>query len=74
MRLQERSAPYTEFDAELVTDHPQSVPGPLALRRKDTSGYIAIRDILIFDDRVYDILDATEKEKQRLNENGVMLF
>lgn len=74
MRLQERHAPYAEFDAEIINDHPSSIPGSIALRRLDTGTLISLRDTFMTEDRVYDILDATEEEKQQLSENGVILF
>jgi hypothetical protein len=73
MRLQEGHTPYTRFDADIIDNHPPSIPGPIALRRCDTQALISLRDTFIGEDRVYDILDASEEEKERLRESGILL-
>jgi hypothetical protein len=62
------------FDAELTADHPDSIPGLLALKRKDTHAFIALRDVFTLPSRKFDILEATDEERRQLDESGIMLI
>jgi hypothetical protein len=63
----------SEFDAELTTQHPPSIPGPLAIQRSDTGEFIAIRDVFSVQSRLFDLLEVSEEERAQLSAAGVML-
>lgn len=76
LRLIHTSEVSSEFFAEIATDHPSSVPGPLALKR-DTGEFIAIRDAMGLPGgryQRYEILEASAEERARFQEAGIMLF
>jgi len=77
MRLVDR--PAEEFEAEIVIDHPESVPGPFALRRKDTGEYISVADCFGLSGvpskwKKYDIMEATVAEHAQFEAFGILLF
>ncbi len=62
------------FKAELTSNYPKNIPGPLALRRSDTGSYIALHDIFSLPTRQYDILASTPLEQSQLDQVGIILF
>ncbi len=62
-----------EFDAELTTEHPASVPGPVAVRRLDTGEYISLGDIFYVPSRQFDLLEVSDEERTRLEAAGLMI-
>lgn len=65
-----------EFEAEITADHPASIAGPIALKRKDTDEFIALRDCFGLPGttfKKYDVFEATDEERRRLDEAGIMI-
>ncbi len=63
----------SEFDAELSSEHPASLPGPLAIKRSDTGEFIALKDVFFVQSRLFDILEVSTQERKQLEAAGVML-
>jgi hypothetical protein len=76
MKMRLTHHPTQSFEAEITTDHPASIPGPIAFKRKDTGEFIAIRDCFGLPGtpfKKYDLLEASADEKTRLEANGIII-
>lgn len=74
MRVVER--PTEEFEAEISTEHPASIPGPLSFKRKDTGEYLSVRDCFGLPGtpfKRYDLLEISTEERSRLEAGGLMI-
>ncbi len=58
----------SEFDAELSSEHPASLPGPLAIKRSDTGEFIALKDVFFVQSRLFDILEVMLVEPEVMDE------
>jgi hypothetical protein len=68
--------PEAEFEAEITTDHPASIAGPIALKRKDTGEFIALRDCFGLPGtsfKKYDLLEVSTDERRRLDAAGIII-
>jgi hypothetical protein len=74
VKLHTRTSEPETFDAEITTDHPSDIAGPIALKCKDTGTFIAFLDVFMGPARKYDIIDATDDERSRLEAGGIMLL
>ena len=64
------------FEAEITTNHPASIPGPIALVRKDTGEWIALGDCLGLPGtpfKKYDILEVSSFERAQFDAAGLMI-
>jgi hypothetical protein len=73
MKLRSTAASHETFNAELTTDHLPSIPGPLAIKRLDTSEFIPLRDILGVGSQKYQLLEVSPSESARLEEVGITI-
>ena len=75
MRMRVASQPNEVFEAEITTDHPASIPGPIALKRKDTGEFIALRDCFGLPGRAlkYDLLEISADERARFDAAGITI-
>lgn len=67
-----------EFTGELTTEHPASIPGPLAIRRLDDGTFIALRDCIGVPGAPgstlnYQLLEVSKEEKERLDKEGIII-
>ncbi len=65
-----------EFIAELTTEHPASIPGPLAVRRVDSGQFIALKDLIGVPGAPgstldYQLLEVSAEERERLDQAGL---
>jgi len=64
------------FDAELTTEHPDSIPGPMVLKRMDTSEFIALGDCFRLPGtsfKKYDLLEISTDERAWFDAAGIMI-
>jgi hypothetical protein len=76
MKMRSTHQPDDVFEAEITTDHPASIPGPLAFVRKDTGEWIALDDCQGLPGtpfKKYDILEADADERARFETAGFMM-
>lgn len=76
MKLRVTDRPGEEFEAEITTNHPANIPGPIALLRKDTGEFIALRDCLGLPGtsfKKYDLLEVSTDERARFDAAGIMI-
>jgi hypothetical protein len=76
MKMRLTHHPNEAFEAEITTDHPASIPGPIALKRKDTGEFIALDDCFGLPRtslKKYDLLEVRRDERARLNAAGIMI-
>lgn len=76
MKMRLTNQPTEELEAEITTSHPTTIPGPVALKRKDTSEFIELRDCFGLPGtpfKKYDILEASADERAQLNAAGIMI-
>lgn len=76
MKMRLTLQPDEEFEAEITTDHPASVPGPIALKRTDTGAFIALDDCFGLPGasfKKYDLLVVSKDERARFHAAGIMM-
>lgn len=76
MKMRMAHQPQEAFEAEITTDHPASIPGPIALKRKGTGEFLALRDCFGLPGtsfKKYDLLDLSADERARLDAAGIMI-
>lgn len=76
MKMRPINQPGQEFEAEITTNHSAGIPGPIALKRKDSGEYIALRDCLGLPGtpfKKYDLLEVNAEEQAQLDEAGLMI-
>lgn len=76
MKMRLADHPNEKFEAEITADHPASMPGPVALQRKDTGEFIALDDCFGLPGtscKKYDLLEIRRDEREWLNRAGIKI-